>query len=244
MHGYEQLSNDPSIIYPGNLQGRSVRECGPKGAVVVRVEDGEVVAVTRLILERIRWESLSTDLTAAALKQKALEPSVHASARQWMRWAKRRSSSRSFHRFCLSELGLQVQPSVLDNPPRRSPVGNSCHFGDGTKWPARRPDRIGAGGSGASQAHATFPAQPTAPACRLSVPHIRTEVGHIIRKTTALACITRAGRPTRYDSRSCIFPGQRSRIRLSFSRTVPGLRISPFMLRQIQGSVEMTGEAG
>ena len=33
IHEYAELSRDPWIVFPGNLQGRSVRECGEKGAV-------------------------------------------------------------------------------------------------------------------------------------------------------------------------------------------------------------------
>ena len=50
VHEYEELAWDPWIVFPGNLQGRSVRECGPKGAVLVDVEDGEVNGVRRLIV--------------------------------------------------------------------------------------------------------------------------------------------------------------------------------------------------
>ena len=42
IHEYAELSRDPWIVFPGNLQGRSVRECGEKGAVVVDVADGRV----------------------------------------------------------------------------------------------------------------------------------------------------------------------------------------------------------
>jgi exonuclease SbcD len=63
VHGFEEIAHDPYIVYSGNLQGRNVRECGAKGAVLVRVEGGEIAEVRRLILDRIRWESLTADLT-------------------------------------------------------------------------------------------------------------------------------------------------------------------------------------
>ena len=37
VHIHEFVCRDPWIVYPGNLQGRSVRECGPKGALLVDV---------------------------------------------------------------------------------------------------------------------------------------------------------------------------------------------------------------
>jgi exonuclease SbcD len=50
-------------VFPGNLQGRSVRECGPKGAVLVEVTDDHVTAVQRLILDRARWVVLTVDVS-------------------------------------------------------------------------------------------------------------------------------------------------------------------------------------
>jgi DNA repair exonuclease SbcCD nuclease subunit len=63
VHEYEELARDPWIVFPGNLQGRSVRECGPKGAVLVEVDDGRVIAVERLILDRARWAVLTVDVS-------------------------------------------------------------------------------------------------------------------------------------------------------------------------------------
>lgn len=66
IHEYQELSRDPWIVFPGNLQGRSVRECGPRGAVLVSVEDGRVREVERLIFDRARFERLSVDLSGVS----------------------------------------------------------------------------------------------------------------------------------------------------------------------------------
>lgn len=66
IHEYQELSRDPWIVFPGNLQGRSVRECGPRGAVLVSVEDGRVRDVERLVFDRARFERLSVDLSGLA----------------------------------------------------------------------------------------------------------------------------------------------------------------------------------
>lgn len=66
IHEYQELSQDPWILFPGNLQGRSVRECGPRGAVLVTVEDGRVAQVERRVFDRARFERLSVDLAEAA----------------------------------------------------------------------------------------------------------------------------------------------------------------------------------
>jgi DNA repair exonuclease SbcCD nuclease subunit len=62
VHEYEVLSRDPWIIFPGNLQGRNVRERGPKGAVIVEVADGHVTDVRRVIVDSARWAEVSVDL--------------------------------------------------------------------------------------------------------------------------------------------------------------------------------------
>jgi DNA repair protein SbcD/Mre11 len=58
VHAFEIVSNDPYVVFPGNLQGRNIRETGAKGAVIVTVTDREVVAVERVELDVIRWAYL------------------------------------------------------------------------------------------------------------------------------------------------------------------------------------------
>ena len=61
IHEYEQLHVDPHILFPGNLQGRGIHECGAKGALLVHVKEDEV-AVERLILDRARWFDVTLDM--------------------------------------------------------------------------------------------------------------------------------------------------------------------------------------
>ena len=72
-HEYEVVNLAPPIIFPGNLQGRSIRETGLKGAVVVEVEDGEVTGMPRLPLARIQWALISADLTGATSEEEAFD---------------------------------------------------------------------------------------------------------------------------------------------------------------------------
>ncbi len=65
VHDFSQRSEDPPIIYAGNLQGRSVRETGPKGAVLVSVADG-AAKVEHRVLDAARWADVGIDLTATA----------------------------------------------------------------------------------------------------------------------------------------------------------------------------------
>ena len=72
IHEYEELCQDPWIVFSGNLQGRSIRECGPKGAVLVNVLDGEVEDVRRLILDKARWDTASIDIAGSDSEPDAL----------------------------------------------------------------------------------------------------------------------------------------------------------------------------
>jgi DNA repair exonuclease SbcCD nuclease subunit len=63
VHTAEILSRDPWVVYPGNLQGRSVRETGAKGAMRVTVEDGRVIAVEPLVFDGARWAYETVDIT-------------------------------------------------------------------------------------------------------------------------------------------------------------------------------------
>ncbi|MDB5655948.1 MAG: metallophosphoesterase [Tardiphaga sp.] len=65
VHTAEILSSDPWVVFPGNLQGRSVRETGAKGAMRVTVEDGRIVAVEPLVFDGARWAQEAVDVSGA-----------------------------------------------------------------------------------------------------------------------------------------------------------------------------------
>lgn len=48
----------PWIVYSGVLQGRHIRETGPKGAVVVSVEEGAITEVSPFQVDLVRWEAI------------------------------------------------------------------------------------------------------------------------------------------------------------------------------------------
>ena len=66
VHEFEIVSEHPHIVFPGNIQGRNIRESGSKGAVIVTVEDGVVRAVDRIDLGVIMWTRVDIDCTGAA----------------------------------------------------------------------------------------------------------------------------------------------------------------------------------
>ena len=63
VHQFEVLHENPHIVYPGNLQGRSIRECGPKGGVFVDVQDGRVRDLRRVITDQARWAEVVLDVS-------------------------------------------------------------------------------------------------------------------------------------------------------------------------------------
>jgi DNA repair exonuclease SbcCD nuclease subunit len=55
VHTREILSQEPWVVFPGNLQGRHCRETGPKGAMVITVDEGAIETVEFRALDAVRW---------------------------------------------------------------------------------------------------------------------------------------------------------------------------------------------
>ena len=64
VHEHWMLRGDVTIAYPGNLQGRHIRELGARGALLVTAEDGEITEVDRLEVDVLRWHALEVDISA------------------------------------------------------------------------------------------------------------------------------------------------------------------------------------
>jgi exonuclease SbcD len=73
IHKRAVLCQDPWIVYPGNLQGRDARETGPKGCVLVTVENGCVRSVESLDLAVVRWHAAEIDLAGASEEAQLVE---------------------------------------------------------------------------------------------------------------------------------------------------------------------------
>ena len=65
VHKREEVSQDPWIVFPGNIQGRHIREIGPKGCTLVTVNAGEIVVVEHRDLDVMRWSICELDVSAA-----------------------------------------------------------------------------------------------------------------------------------------------------------------------------------
>jgi DNA repair protein SbcD/Mre11 len=81
VHAFEIVSRDPWIVYPGNLQGRSIRECGERGAVLVEVADEAVTDVRRILTDSARWAEVVID-AAPHRNETALLRAVEAEVRR------------------------------------------------------------------------------------------------------------------------------------------------------------------
>ena len=66
VHEHWVQRGDVTIAYPGNLQGRHIRELGARGALLVTAEDGEITELERLEVGVLRWHTLDIDISAAA----------------------------------------------------------------------------------------------------------------------------------------------------------------------------------
>jgi len=64
VHQLEVVARDPWIIFPGNIQGRHIRETGAKGAMLVTVEEGRVTAVEQREFDVLRWALCRVDVSA------------------------------------------------------------------------------------------------------------------------------------------------------------------------------------
>ncbi|WP_293647429.1 metallophosphoesterase family protein [Thiolapillus sp.] len=73
IHKREEVSQDPWIVFPGNIQGRHIREVGPKGCTLVRVESGEIASVEHRDLDVMRWARCEIDVSASETMDELFE---------------------------------------------------------------------------------------------------------------------------------------------------------------------------
>jgi DNA repair protein SbcD/Mre11 len=55
VHTQRILYEAPWVVYPGNIQGRSIREQGPRGCYHVHVDDTGHVTLDFIALDKVRW---------------------------------------------------------------------------------------------------------------------------------------------------------------------------------------------
>jgi DNA repair exonuclease SbcCD nuclease subunit len=86
VHAREVLHERPWIVFPGNTQGRHIKETGAKGCTVVTVEGGAVRAVRHEPVDVVRWRAIELpleerdDLAALFVRARAAFESARADA--------------------------------------------------------------------------------------------------------------------------------------------------------------------
>ena len=71
IHERQELSTDPWIVFPGNLQARHIGETGAKGASLVSVTES-AISVEHRVLDVLRWANIVVDLDGAADEAEAM----------------------------------------------------------------------------------------------------------------------------------------------------------------------------
>lgn len=63
VHQRQVLSEQPRVVFSGNLQGRHAKETGPKGCELVSVQGADISSQC-MALDVVRWHQLTLDVTA------------------------------------------------------------------------------------------------------------------------------------------------------------------------------------
>jgi DNA repair exonuclease SbcCD nuclease subunit len=146
VHGRRVLSEEPWIVYPGNLQGRSTKptEQGAKGAVVVSVHHGVASAPEPVALDRIRFQDLAVSIdryrdVAALMDQ--LERLADPAAHQGRSLVVRATIEGSGHLH--AELAPAArQAEVLEELRRRGTEGTPFVWWHSLTWRTRPVDSV------------------------------------------------------------------------------------------------------
>ena len=71
-HEHEIVCERPWVVFPGNLQGRNVREPGSRGAMLVEADGDAIVSVSRLVVDVLRWEHIRVDVQGCTTVSEAI----------------------------------------------------------------------------------------------------------------------------------------------------------------------------
>ncbi len=78
VHQQEVVHREPWIVFPGNSQGRHIRETGPKGCMLVKVAGDRVESVEPRELDVMRWGRCAVDARGARDAEAVLERTLGA----------------------------------------------------------------------------------------------------------------------------------------------------------------------
>ena len=66
VHEHAILQDSPWVVFPGNLQGRHIRETGARGAMMVNADESGIQSVERLLVDSLRWNVVDVDASDAS----------------------------------------------------------------------------------------------------------------------------------------------------------------------------------
>jgi len=62
VHEHQIWKGVSTVVFPGNLQGRHIRETGPRGAIIVTADEFDIQEIKRLFVDVLRWTSLEVNV--------------------------------------------------------------------------------------------------------------------------------------------------------------------------------------
>jgi len=72
VHEHAILQKSPWVVFPGNLQGRHIRETGARGAVLVSADETGIQSVERVLVDSLRWHVVEVDASQASTLQEVV----------------------------------------------------------------------------------------------------------------------------------------------------------------------------
>jgi DNA repair protein SbcD/Mre11 len=134
----ENQDEDVCIVYPGNMQGRSIRECGPRGCYIAEVSSNGRTKLAFHPLDNIRWFVETIRITGMETEQE-LKDAIEARMQELLQETDGRS--------CVVRFVLEGRGSVHDSlrkgtalqdllaELRESDFAGSSQRGDAFIWP-------------------------------------------------------------------------------------------------------------
>jgi DNA repair exonuclease SbcCD nuclease subunit len=132
IHQPAELHRDPWVVYPGNIQGRHVNECGARGCRVVEVNDDlEVVECKWHPLDVVRWARVSVDLSGVADFDDAVRH-----AREKLGEAVEEAEGRTLAMRIELTGATELHGTLCSRPDRMEAELHACadEFGEGAVW--------------------------------------------------------------------------------------------------------------
>jgi len=129
VHKREEVSKDPWIVFPGNIQGRHIRETGAKGASLVTVENGAVIGVEHHELDVLRWSVCRVDLSDCEVVN-----AVHDHVRQALEGEQEQAEARILAVRLVLTGDCPVHPRLLEDSAHLRESFRSMAAGLGDMW--------------------------------------------------------------------------------------------------------------